>query len=415
MDDIDVPCHFLCPISLQLMRDPVTISTGITYDRESIEKWLFSCKNNTCPVTKQVLNDDDLTPNHTLRRLIQAWCTLNASLGIERIPTPKQPIDKTQIAKLISDAKRFPHLQIKCLRRLRSITLESDRNVSCLEAAGAVDFLVSIIKNDDVIPPASDDETSSADFTRASDEALSILYLLKISGSQYKTLISKDGDFIQSLMLILRHGNYRSRAYATMLLKSLHEVADPIQLVNFGRELFSEVVRVLHDQISKQATKTALKLLVEVCPWGRNRIKAVECGAVSVLIELLLATPEKRECELILIVLDLLCGCAEGRAELLKHGAGLAIVSKKILRVSHVASDRAVRILCSICKFSATNRVLQEMLQVGVVAKLCLVLQVDSSLKSKERVRGILRFHSRAWSNSPCIPAHLMSSYPSSS
>jgi hypothetical protein len=155
-----------------------------------------------------------------------------------------------------------------------------------------------------------------------------------------------------------------------------------------------------------------LKLLVELCPWGRNRIKAVEGGATVVLIELLIEASERRVCELLLVVLDQLCGCAEGRAELLKHGAGLAVVSQKILRVSHMATDRAVRILSLVCRFSATSRVLQEMLQVGVVSKLCLVLQVDSSLKSKERAREILKLHSKVWKNSSCIPSHLLSSYP---
>ncbi|KAK6163632.1 hypothetical protein DH2020_000496 [Rehmannia glutinosa] len=49
---------------------------------------------------------------------------------------------------------------------------------------------------------------------------------------------------------------------------------------------------------------------------------------------------DRRACELILMVLDQLCSCAEGRAEVLRHGAGLAIVSKKILRVSHAESDK---------------------------------------------------------------------------
>ncbi|GMJ03356.1 plant U-box 23 [Hibiscus trionum] len=87
MDDIEVPTYFICPISLQIMKDPVTAATGITYDRESIEHWLLTCKNTTCPVTQQPLPpDSDLTPNHTLRRLIQAWCIDNASLGVDRIP-----------------------------------------------------------------------------------------------------------------------------------------------------------------------------------------------------------------------------------------------------------------------------------------------------------------------------------------
>ncbi|XVF47017.1 hypothetical protein PTKIN_Ptkin03bG0075300 [Pterospermum kingtungense] len=414
MDEIEIPSHFLCPISLQLMRDPVTISTGITYDRDSIEQWLFSCKNKACPVTKQVLHDSDLTPNHTLRRLIQAWCTVNASHGIERIPTPKPPIDKTQIAKLLKDAEKFPEMQLKCLKRLRSITLEGERNRSCLEAAGAVEFLVSVIKNYDSTLLLEVESSEGSEFIKASDEALSILYHMKVSESCLKSIVSNDQEFVESLLQLMKNGNYQSRAYATMILKNIFEVADPIKLISVTPEFFAEIVRTLRDQISQQASKAALKLLVELCPWGRNRIKAVEGGAVFVLIELLLETSDKKASELALIALDQLCGCAEGRAEFLKHGAGLAMASKKIFRVSHVASDRAVRILSSVSRFSTTSRVLQEMLQVGVVAKLCLVIQLDNSYRTKEKAREILKLHSRVWRNSPCIPSHLLSSYPSS-
>ncbi|KAI9082505.1 hypothetical protein K1719_035374 [Acacia pycnantha] len=67
------------------IKDPITVTSGITYNRESIEKLLFSGKNNTCPVTRlplSVSDSSDLVPNHTLRRLIQSWCTINASHGI---------------------------------------------------------------------------------------------------------------------------------------------------------------------------------------------------------------------------------------------------------------------------------------------------------------------------------------------
>ncbi|KAL4296420.1 hypothetical protein GQ457_12G027090 [Hibiscus cannabinus] len=412
MDGIEIPCQFLCPISLQLMRDPVTLSTGITYDRDSIEQWLFSCKNNVCPVTKQVLLELDLTPNHTLRRLIQAWCTLNASHGIERIPTPKTPIDKSRIVKLIKDAKMLPEMQVKCLKSLRSISLEGERNRSSLEAAGAIEFLVTIIKSCDSSFEIESNEGSEV--MKASDEALSILYQIKVSESRLKSIVSNDHEFVESLLKILKNGSFQSRAYATMLLKEVFQVADPIHLISLTPEFFSEIVRTLRDQISQQASKAALKLLVELCPWGRNRIKAVEGGAVFVMVELLLESSDKRASELALVVLDQLCGCAEGRAEFLNHGAGLAMVSKKIFRVSQAASERAVRILSSISRFSATPRVVQEMLQVGVVAKLCLVLQVDNSYKSKERAREILKLHARVWRNHACIPSHLLPCYPSS-
>ncbi|XP_075478603.1 E3 ubiquitin-protein ligase PUB23-like [Primulina tabacum] len=395
--EIEVPCYFVCPISMQLMKDPVTVSTGITYDRESIEKWLFLCKNSTCPVTKQDLSKTDLTPNHTLRRIIQEWCTINAC---ERIPTPKAPVEKSQILKLLQESKASRKSQINCLHRLRSIAHrdESSRN-HLQQTAGAVEFLVTVVrKNEDAMYRS---------------EALSILHQIQLSETDSKKFLSDNGGFLESLMQVLESGNCQSRAHAVMLLKSALYVADPEHLIGSKPEIYKHVVRILRDKISRQATKTALKLLVELCPWGRNRIKAVENSAVSALIELLLETEERRICELVLVVLDQLCGCADGRAQLLEHGAGLAIVSKKILRVSNVASERAVRIICSITKHSANSRVLNEMMQVGVVSKLCLVLQVESSHKTKERAKEILRLHSRVWKDSSCIPPHLLSSYPS--
>ncbi|KAB2607953.1 E3 ubiquitin-protein ligase PUB23-like [Pyrus ussuriensis x Pyrus communis] len=403
--EIDVPSFFLCPISLEIMKDPVTISTGITYDRESIEKWLFSSKNKTCPVTKQVVSEDsDITPNHTLRRLLQAWCTMNASHGIERIPTPKPPVNKSQIARLLRDAKKSPNGLAKCLRELRSISSDSEANKKSIEAAGAVEFLASTIINN----IKNDRENVE------NEDALSILHNLNLSEDVLKTLIGKEGEFVEALIKLMQRGSYESRAYAVMLLRSIFEVADSTRMANVKPEFFAEVVQVLNDQISQQASKATLQLLIQLCPWGRNRIKAVEAGAVMVLIELLLDTSsDRRTLEMTLMVLDMICGCAEGRAELLTHGAGLAVVSKKIMRVSKVASERAVRILFSICKFSATSSVLQEMMQLGVVAKLCLVLQVDSGSKTKDKAREVLKLHGRTWKNSTCIPSNLVSSYPS--
>ncbi|XP_047158803.1 E3 ubiquitin-protein ligase PUB23-like [Vigna umbellata] len=399
MDEMEVPALFLCPVSLQLMRDPVTVYTGITYDRQNIERWLFSCKNNkTCPVTRQSLSRTDLTPNHTLRRLIQAWCDHNACLGHETFSSPNPTIDQTEIVKLLLEAKKFPEKQLKCLSRLQYIALESESNKICLESAGAIDFLAS---------------TMMINSTGMSEAAIKIMFHLNPSESQLKKLMNNEGiQFLESLLHVLKLGKCQSRSHTTLLLKSTLKVASPTQLNNVTPELFVEIIRVLRDQISREASKAALKLLVELCSWGRNKIKAVESGGVLVIVELLVDVSDRRACELMLIALDKLCGCAEGRAELVNHGAGIAVVAKKILRVSQVASDRGVKILTSICRYSATPRVLHEMLLFGAVSKLCLVLQVEGCFKAKERAKETLKLHSLVWRNSTCIPLPLLASYP---
>ncbi|XP_055818910.1 E3 ubiquitin-protein ligase PUB22-like [Solanum dulcamara] len=405
MEEIQVPSYFICPISLEMMKDPVTISTGITYDRENIEKWIFCTKNDTCPVTKQSLTSIELTPNVTLRRFIQSWCVLNASHGIERFPTPKPPVSKPQIIKLLKEAKSAK-MQMKSLKILRFIASENDANKRCMESAGVAEFLASIINN-------SNEVLDEEGFMSTKDEALSILYQLKLSEHGLKSLIlSGNGELIESLVHVMQHGSYESRAYAVMLMKDMFEVSTPTLILSLKKEFFTQLVQVLRDEISQKATKASLQVLVNVCPFGRNRVKAAESGAIRVLVDLLLDSSEKRVCELILILLDQICQSAEGRAELLNHPGGLAIVSKKILRVSKVGSERAIKILHSISKFSSTPSVVQEMLSLGVVTKLCLVLQVDCGSKAKDRAREILKFHAKAWKNSPCIPNNLVSSYP---
>lgn len=418
MGEIDVPPYFLCPISLEIMRDPVTVSTGITYDRHSIEKWLFSGAgadanerkkktNNTCPVTKQVVVTTDpdslIIPNHTLRRLIQAWCTLNASHGIERFPTPRPPASRPQIIKLLSDASNSTASLATSLKSLRSIAAESDANKRCIESApGAVEFLASVVSADD-----DDHEFVTAE---ARDDALTALCQLKLSETGLQTLLLLETDghdrFTDSLVTVMQRGGFETRTYAVMLLKQVFDVADPNSLAGLRVEVFAETVRMLRDEVSQQATRAALHLLVHLCQWGRNRVKAVEAGAVPVLVEFLLEhSRERRGCEAALAALEQACGCAEGRAALVGHGAGLAAVSKRILRVSELANEKAVRVLAAVAKWSASPSVLQEMAEVGVVSKLCLVMQVGCGSRTKEKAAEILKLHAAAWKKSPCVPS----------
>jgi hypothetical protein len=98
MNEIEIPPYFLCPISFQIMKDLVSTVIGITYDRESIEKWLIKAKNCVCPLTHQPLprNTKYLTPNHTLQRLIIAWISSNEAKGVDddQISSPKSPINR---------------------------------------------------------------------------------------------------------------------------------------------------------------------------------------------------------------------------------------------------------------------------------------------------------------------------------
>ena len=57
---VDLPEELMCPISHELMRDPVFTADGMTYEREAIETWLQD--HNTSPLTGEVLEDKKVTP-----------------------------------------------------------------------------------------------------------------------------------------------------------------------------------------------------------------------------------------------------------------------------------------------------------------------------------------------------------------
>ncbi|GJP56348.1 hypothetical protein CLOM_g15409 [Closterium sp. NIES-68] len=60
--------QLLCPLSQERMSDPVVAADGFTYERSSIEEWLKT--HDSSPVNGQPLPHKFLTPNNTLRMLL---------------------------------------------------------------------------------------------------------------------------------------------------------------------------------------------------------------------------------------------------------------------------------------------------------------------------------------------------------
>ncbi|XP_014912982.1 WD repeat, SAM and U-box domain-containing protein 1-like isoform X3 [Poecilia latipinna] len=68
----EAPDEFLCPITRELMKDPVIAADGYSYERESIESWIRG-KNKTSPMTNLPLQTTLLTPNRSLKMAITRW------------------------------------------------------------------------------------------------------------------------------------------------------------------------------------------------------------------------------------------------------------------------------------------------------------------------------------------------------
>ncbi|KAI3981909.1 hypothetical protein MKX01_041172 [Papaver californicum] len=72
---------FYCPITKDVMIDPVETSSGQTFERAAIEKWMAD-GNSLCPLTITPLNPNILRPNKTLQQSIQEWKDRNTMIRI---------------------------------------------------------------------------------------------------------------------------------------------------------------------------------------------------------------------------------------------------------------------------------------------------------------------------------------------
>ncbi|CAL4998642.1 unnamed protein product [Urochloa decumbens] len=260
-----------CPITLELMTDPVTVSTGQTYDRASIKKWIKSgCR--TCPVTGERLRSGDLVPNLAARRIVEQLLLSRAG-SVPPIHEPsgkhRRAVDKTAspfgaaaaggarlaAAFLVSRLSRgdtTPHEQRKAPHEARKL---SKRNVfyrACLVDAGAVPWLLHLLSSGDATAqdnavaallnvskhPAGRralveaggaglvvDAAGVAARVEARQNAAAVLFYLS-SNPEYCEEITRIPEAIPTLVTLARHGAYRGRKNALVSLYGLLQCPD---------------------------------------------------------------------------------------------------------------------------------------------------------------------------------------------
>ncbi|KAK9279387.1 hypothetical protein L1049_013066 [Liquidambar formosana] len=79
--------NFLCPLTKEVMKDPVVLESSQNYERTAIEYWFQRCiedgRDPTCPVTGQVLKSLQLKPNIGLAGAIEEWVNRNIEVHIK--------------------------------------------------------------------------------------------------------------------------------------------------------------------------------------------------------------------------------------------------------------------------------------------------------------------------------------------
>ncbi|XP_075108019.1 U-box domain-containing protein 44 [Nicotiana tabacum] len=97
---------FYCPITGDVMEDPVETSSGQIFERTAIEKWLAD-GNKLCPLTKNPLKRSDLRSNKTLRQSIEEWKNRNIMVTIASLKQKIQTNDEEEVLQSLQKLLEF--------------------------------------------------------------------------------------------------------------------------------------------------------------------------------------------------------------------------------------------------------------------------------------------------------------------
>ncbi|AED94197.1 ARM repeat superfamily protein [Arabidopsis thaliana] len=382
--EITIPPEFQCPISIDLMKDPVIISTGITYDRVSIETWINS-GNKTCPVTNTVLTTFDQIPNHTIRKMIQGWCVEKGSPLIQRIPTPRVPLmpcEVYEISRKLSSATRRGDYE-KCgviIEKIKKLGDESEKNRKCVNE-NSVGWVLC-----DCFDKFSGDEK----LTFMLNEILSLLTWMFPIGLEGISKLASATSF-RCVAGLLKSTDDSVRQNAAFIMKEILSL-DETRVHSFAVEngVAEALVKLIRDSVSSSSTKSSLIAIYQmVLQKPEIASEFLEIGLVSITVEMIVDA-ENSVCEKALAVLDAICETEHGREEVRKNALVMPLLVKKIAKVSELATRSSMSMILKLWKTGNTVAV-EDAVRLGAFQKVLLVLQVGYGEETKEKATELLK------------------------
>ncbi|KAK7332803.1 hypothetical protein VNO80_29558 [Phaseolus coccineus] len=336
LDDFPLPPEFRCPISTQLMTDPVILSTGQTYDRPFIQRWLNE-GHRTCPQTQQVLSHSILTPNYLVRDMIVQWCR---DRGIE-LPKPVNDIDE-----VVTNSDRN-HLN-SLLRKL-SLSV-SDQKQAAKELRLLTKRMPSIRilvgESSDVIPqllsPLSSPGTASTDPDLQEDLITTVLNLSIHDDN--KKAFAEDPAVISLLIDALKSGTIQTRSNAAAAIFTLSALDSNKHII--GKSGAIKHLLELLDEGQPLAMKDAASAIFNLCLVHENKGRTVRDGAVRVILKKMM---DRILVDELLAILALLSSHPRAIEEMGDLGAVPLLLGIIRESTSERSKENCVAILYTIC------------------------------------------------------------------
>lgn len=400
---LNIPDEFRCPISLDLMKDPVIVASGHTYDRNSIAQWINS-GHHTCPKSGQKLIHMALIPNYALKSLLQQWCQENniPLADSERNSDSKRKqcenaVDHISATKVAADAVKMTaeflvgklatgslEIQRQAAYELRLLAKTGMDNRRMIAEAGAIPFLVTLLCSQD---------------PRIQENAVTALLNLSIFNNN-KILIMAAGA-IESIIDVLESGKtMESRGNAAAAIFSLSMIDDFKVAIGARPRAIPALVGLLKEgaPTGKRDSATAL---FNLAVYNANKANVVVSGAVPLLIELLM-DDKAGITDDALAVLSLLLSCSEGLEEIRKSRVLVPILVDLLRFGSPKGKENSLTLLLGLCKDGEYREEVARRLLMNPRSIPSLhSLAADGSFKARRKADALLRLLDRC-----CFQSH---------
>ncbi|KAK4282959.1 hypothetical protein QN277_014270 [Acacia crassicarpa] len=374
--DLSIPPEFRCPISLELMSDPVILSTGLTYDRSSIQRWLNE-GHRTCPQTQQVLSLSILTPNHLVHDMISHWCKEN---GVE-LPKPLGDIDE----EVITDADRS-HLN-SLLKKL-SMSISDQKSAAKelrLLTKRMPSFRILFNESSDVILQLLSPLSPGTAYIPPDLHEDLITTVLNLSiHDDNKKMFAENPMVIPLLIESLKFGTIQTRSNAAAAIFSLSALdSNKSTIGNSGA--MKHLIELLEEG-HPLAMKDSASAIFNLCLVHENKGRTVREGAVPVILNKIM---DRVLVDELLVIMALLSSHPKAVEEMSDLGAVPLLLSIIRESTSESCKENCVAILYTICLTDRTKwkEMRQEEKSKGTLSELALC----GTSRAKRKANGILQ------------------------
>ncbi|XP_061368165.1 U-box domain-containing protein 9-like [Gastrolobium bilobum] len=374
---VTCPDEFKCPLSMDLMRDPVIVASGQTYDKPFIQKWL-NAGNRTCPQTHQVLSHTVLTPNHLIREMIEKW---SKNQGTELSNTDHY-INEEGINEADSD-------HFLCLLKKMSSALSDQKAAAkelrlltkkhpCFRAlfCDSVDAIPQLLK------PVCGSDSFSSIHPDLQEDVITTLLNISIHDSN-KKLVAETPMVIPLLMKALGSGTIETRSNAAATLFTLSALDSNKELI--GK---SGALKSLFDLLEEGhplAMKDVASAIFTLCVMHENKARAVKDGAVRVILTKI---KNRIHVDELLAILALLSTHQKAIQDMGELGAVPSLLS--IIKESSCERNKenCIAILQTICLYDRSK--LKEIKEEENTNRTISELAQNGTSRAKRKASGIL-------------------------